>query len=135
GSLAYASGKDTDTDENLRSIAPFKAIVGGGYQRETWGTDLSLVTSAAMKGDGNPSTFDAAGYGIVNLTATGAPGQAKGLRIQGGIYNLFDKTYYNAVALKDFNASTVPGNSNTNQPLEYYSEPGRTFKISLVKRF
>ena len=54
---------------------------------------------------------------------------------KGGIYNLFDKTYYNAVALKDLNNTTVPSNSNTAQPLDFYSEPGRVFKISLVQRF
>ncbi len=133
--MAYAYGKDTDTNEYLRTVAPLKAIVGVGYQRETWGTDLSLVTSAAMRNDGNAKTFDAPGYGIVDLTAWWEPEQVKGLRIQGGVYNLFDKTYYNGVALKDLNASTVPSNSNTNQPIAFYSEPGRTFKISLVKRF
>ncbi len=135
GSLAYAYGKDTDTNEYLRSVAPLKAIVGAGYQRETWGTDLSLVTSAGMRSDGNTRTFDAPGYGVVDLTAWWEPEQTKGLRIQGGIYNLFDKTYYNAVALKDLNNTTVPSNSNTAQPLDFYSEPGRVFKISLVQRF
>ena len=122
-------------DEYLRSIAPFKAIVGVGYQQETWGTDVSLITSAAMRDDGDATTFDAPGYGVVDLTAWWEPEQAKGLRIQGGVYNLFDKTYYNAVALKDLNPTIVPSNSNALQPIEYYSEPGRTFKISLIKRF
>jgi len=135
GSLAYAYGKDTGTDEYLRSVAPLKAILGVGYQRDSWGTDLSLVTSAGMRDDGNPKTFDAPGYGIVDLTAWWEPEQAKGLRIQGGVYNLLDKTYYNGVALKDLNASTVPSNANSAQPIAFYSEPGRTFKLSLVKRF
>ncbi len=135
GALAYAYGEDADTHEYLRSVAPFKAVVGVAYDRETWGTDLSLITSAGMRNDGNAATFDAPGYGVMDLTAWWEPEQTKGLRIQGGIYNLFDKTYYNAVNLRDTNMTTVPAAGNSAQPVEYFSEPGRTFKISLTQRF
>jgi hemoglobin/transferrin/lactoferrin receptor protein len=132
--LAYAYGTDTETHEYIRTISPLKTVIGVGYQRETWGSDLSLITAAGMKSDGDAATFDAPGYGTVDLTAWWEPEQT-GLRIQGGIYNLFDKTYYNAVALKDVNPVTVPASSNSSQPMDYYSEPGRAFKISLIQRF
>ncbi|MCD7108107.1 TonB-dependent hemoglobin/transferrin/lactoferrin family receptor [Rhizobium sp. DKSPLA3] len=123
GSLAYARGTDLDTDELLASVAPLKAIVGVGYNTEVWGTDLSLVTAAAVDDDSIAGTKPG-GYGIVNLTGWWEPEQAKGLRIQGGVYNLFDKTYFDALEVKDIaNAS------------ELYSEAGRTFKISLTQKF
>lgn len=46
-------------------------------------------------------------------------------KLNAGVYNIFDKTYWNAVNTQ----------STFTQPAEYYSEPGRTFKISLTQRF
>lgn len=120
GAFAYAYGKDTGANEFLRSVAPLKAIVGVGYEQENWGTDLSLVASAGMRDDKNAKTFDAPGYGVTNLTAWWEPEQTEGLRIQAGIYNLFDKTYYNAVGMKDVDTATPPANNNTLQPVKYY---------------
>jgi hemoglobin/transferrin/lactoferrin receptor protein len=135
GGGAYAYGEDKETDEYLRSVLPFKGVVGIGYEQVNWGADLSLIAASGMRDDNLDSTFDAPGYGIVDLTTWWEPEQFKGLRIQAGVYNIFDKTYYDAVELKDFNPTTVPANNNTNQPMEYYSEPGRTFKISLTQKF
>ena len=134
GSLAYAYGKDKKSGEFLRTVAPFKAIVGLGYDQETWGANLTAILSAGMRDDGKPNTFDAPGYGIVNLTGWWEPEQVKGLRVQAGVYNIFDKLYYNAVGVRDKNplSSAV---ASTNQPMPFYSEPGRTFKISLTQRF
>lgn len=143
GSLAYAYGKDESTGEFLRSVAPFKAIVGVGYDQDQWGLDFSTIVSARMRQDGPASTltsaltgtystFDAPGYGIFNLTGWWEPEQVKGLRIQAGVYNIFDKSYYNAVALRDLSTGTP---SSSNQPVAFYSEPGRTFKISLTQKF
>lgn len=130
GSLAYAYGKDTDTDELIRTVAPFKAILGAGYAQESWGADLTGIFAAGMRDDGNPATFDAPGYGIANLTGWWEPEQTKGLRIQAGVYNIFDKTYFNAVGTRNVN----PTSGTASRP-DFYSEPGRSFKISLTQRF
>ncbi|KRB50804.1 cation transporter [Rhizobium sp. Root708] len=124
GSLAYAYGKDEDTDELIPTVAPFKAIVGVGYAAETWGTDLAFIGAAAVS-DRSSASFKPPGYGTMNLTGWWEPEQVKGMRVQAGVYNIFDKTYYDAIAVRD--AIT--------QPREYYSETGRTFKISLTQRF
>jgi hemoglobin/transferrin/lactoferrin receptor protein len=130
-SLAYTYGRNDDTQERLRSVAPFKAIIGGGWSNDEYGFDLSSTLSSQMTGNDNATTsFDAPGYGIVDLTAWWTPEQVKGLRIQGGVYNIFDQEYYNALAVRDVNLS-----SSTSQPQEWYSEPGRTFKISVSKTF
>ncbi|QRM56333.1 TonB-dependent hemoglobin/transferrin/lactoferrin family receptor [Sinorhizobium sp. BG8] len=123
GSVAYAYGVDLDTDEILASVAPLKAVVGAGYETETWGTDVSLVAAAAVDEDSTASTRPG-GYGIVNLTGWWEPEQTEGLRIQAGVYNLFDKTYFDALEVKDVtNASQL------------YSEAGRYFKISVTQSF
>lgn len=132
GSLAYTYGKDQDTGEFIRSVAPIKSILGVGYEQETWGVDLTGVFSGGMRNDDVATTYDAPGYGIANLTGYWEPEQVKGLRIQAGVYNIFDKTYWNAIGVRDINPNSV---SSTNQPLAYYTEPGRTFKISLTKKF
>lgn len=143
GSLAYSYGKDKDTGEFIRTVAPVKSVLGIGYEQETWGADLSTILSGGMREDGRVipitgpafayDTFDAPGYGIVNLTGWWEPEQTKGLRIQAGVYNIFDKTYYNAVGVRD--VSTSGAASTSNQPVAFYSEPGRSFKISLTQKF
>lgn len=138
-SLAYAYGRNEETTQRLRSVAPFKAIVGGGWSNETFGFDLSSTLSAGMLTDhlNTPvsntadSTFDAPGYAIVDLTGWWTPEQLPGLRVQAGVYNIFDQEHYNALAVRDVNLSSA----TASQPREWYSEPGRTFKVSLTKTF
>lgn len=140
GSLAYSYGKDSNTGEYIRTVAPFKSILGVGYEQEQWGVDLSTILSAGMRKDGTVvpiagapyETFDAPGYGIANLTAWWEPEQTTGLRIQAGVYNVFDKTYWNAVGTRDISTS---GTTTANQPVAFYTEPGRSFKISLTQKF
>jgi len=132
GSMAFARGKYGDTGADLRSVAPFKSIVGIGYQQETWGTQLTGIFSAAMRDDNDADTFDAPGYGVFNLTGWWEPEAFKGLRVQAGVYNIFDKTYWNAVGVETVNPNST---SSINQPVAFYSEPGRTFKISLTQKF
>ncbi len=131
-SLAYAYGKDTDTNELIRTVAPVKSIVGIGYSDESWGTELTGIFAGGMRDDHDDATFDAGGYGIANVTAWWEPTQTKGLRIQAGVYNMFDRKYWNAVGVRDVNPNTV---SSSNQPVDFYSEPGRSFKISLTQKF
>lgn len=131
-SLAYAYGKDTDTNEFIRTVAPFKSVLGVGYEQDTWGTEFTGVFSSGMRDDKVANTFDAPGYGVFNLSGWWEPEQTKGLRIQAGIYNLFDRKYWNAVGVRDINPNTA---STVNQPVDFYSEAGRTFKISLTQKF
>ncbi|AXB79283.1 TonB-dependent hemoglobin/transferrin/lactoferrin family receptor [Novosphingobium sp. P6W] len=127
GSIAYAHGRDTDEDTYLNSIPPLRGIAGVGYQQERFGADLSATVAAARNKVENPaSTLNKTGsYGIVDFTAWVKPGLFDGLRLQGGVYNLLDKTYYNALDIPD--SSTVPQ--------LYYSQPGRTWKASMILSF
>lgn len=136
GSLAYTYGESENSSGQkyqLRSVAPFKGIASVGYEQETWGTQLTGIFSEGMYRDNNASTFDAPGYGVFNLTGWWEPEQTKGLRIQAGVYNLFDKTYWNPVGVATVNPAGA--SSSANQPTGFYTEAGRTFKISLTQRF
>lgn len=132
--IAYANGEDLDTGAFLKSVAPLKAVAGIAYDTENWGVGLDWIgvkeargqTTVAVQGPSTSITYlKTPGYGIFDLTAWYEPEQVKGLRINAGIYNVLDKTYY------DYSTARNGGS----QPMEYYTEPGRSFKISLTQRF
>jgi hemoglobin/transferrin/lactoferrin receptor protein len=142
GSVAWSHGKDTEEDDYLNSVAPLRAIVGLGYATETWGTDVSLTMAAARNkvsrgevdastGDVSGKGFEAPGYGLVDATVWWEPQKVgdtdlSGLRIQAGVFNIFNKKYWNAL--------DVPADTELAQQ-DYFTEPGRTFKISITKKF
>lgn len=124
--LAYAEGKDTDNDEHLNSIPALKGVIGVGYARELWGSDVSLTAAAKRnKVEENSDFAKTPGYTLIDLTGWWEPLGKKGPKLQAGIFNLFDKRYWNAVDLP----------SSPTTPKDYYSQPGRTFKISLTQKF
>ncbi|MGZ9724418.1 TonB-dependent hemoglobin/transferrin/lactoferrin family receptor [Rhizobium miluonense] len=127
GALAYVNGKDSDTGQWIDSVAPAKAAFTVGYATEVWGTDLTFVT-ATSEPKKTGDTLRAPGYGIFDLTGWWEPEQVKGLTIRGGIYNIFNKTYYDSL-----NSPSYAGSQT--QRASYYSEPGRTFKLTLTQRF
>jgi hemoglobin/transferrin/lactoferrin receptor protein len=130
GSLAFAQGKgeqDDGTEFDLSSVAPLRAIIGVGYTAETWGADLSTTLSAARRGvtgiDG--TGFQAPGYGIVDASVWWEPTQIKGMKLQAGVYNILDQKYWIATNVPD----------GASLPADYYTEPGRTFRLSLTQKF
>lgn len=140
GSFAWSHGKNKEDDEYLNSVAPLRAIVGLGYFTETWGSDVSL-TMAAARNKTTPGEivdgrlvgkgFDAPGYGVVDATVWWQPERVgdvdlSGLRVQAGVFNVFDKKYFNAVEIP---------NDTSLAARDYFSEPGRSFKISISKKF
>ncbi len=130
GSFAWTHGKDTGTDEYLNSVAPLRAILGLGYSTATWGSDVSL-TLASSRNKVSGTGFKAPGYGLVDATVWWTPEKVgeidlSGLRVQAGVFNVFDKKYWDAIGVPD--GTTAAGR-------DYYSEPGRTFKVSISKKF
>lgn len=129
GSFAWTYGKDTEQDTYLNSVAPLRAILGLGYSTETWGSDVSL-TLASARNKVSGSGFKAPGYGLIDATIWWTPEKVgevdlSGLKVQAGVFNVFDKKYWDAVSMPE----SVSGNA------DYYTEPGRTFKVSISKKF
>lgn len=134
GGLAYTYGEDGDGNL-VPTIAPIKGLLGIGYDEENWGVNLTGIFVGKYRDDYADSsradtTFDAPGFAIANLSAWWEPTFVSGLRIQGTIKNLFDETYYEALALRTVNLS-----ASAAQPQEFYSAPGRTFILSATHRF
>ncbi|MBC8718230.1 TonB-dependent hemoglobin/transferrin/lactoferrin family receptor [Ochrobactrum sp. Marseille-Q0166] len=128
GSFAYAKAMNLDEDIPLASALPFKGVFGVGYNAETWGVDSSVVAAAyvnqTISTRAGTTTRRLPGYGIVNLTGWWEPTQLNGTRLQAGVYNIFDKTYYDAMNVNSVENVT-----------ERWSEAGRYFKISLTQKF
>lgn len=124
GSVFYARGTNLETDQLLASVPPVKAILGIGYEKEDWGTDLSLVTAGAVS-DKSAASAKPPGYGILNLTGWWQPEKLKGMTLQAGVYNLTNKTYYDALEVKNLTTSMT----------ELYSESGRYIKVAISQKF
>ena len=122
--IAYTEGRNRTDDTWLNSVSPLTAILGLAYNRERWGAEISSkLASRRDRVDG--TGFVAPGYGIADITAWYEPKQLPGLKVAGGVFNLFDREYYDAVS--------VP--LARTQPDAYYSEPGRSFKVNVSYKF
>jgi hemoglobin/transferrin/lactoferrin receptor protein len=128
GSLTYADGEDLETNVKLGSVAPLKGVLGVGYAADTWGADVTFIAAKAVSNNSD-ATLKAPGYGIVDLTGWWKPEKIEGLAVRAGVYNVLDQEYYDAISVRDVSLNAAsPG-------MAYYSEPGRTFKVSLTQRF
>ena len=129
GSFAYTRGVNKTDDTFLNSIPPMQGIVAIAYGTENWGAEVS--TKLAGKRDdvalsGTDTGFKAPGYAIFNASAWWRPmPQIADLELQVGVYNIFDRKYFDAV--------NVP--LSRPQARDYYSEPGRTVKATLKYQF
>jgi hemoglobin/transferrin/lactoferrin receptor protein len=124
-SLAWAVGRDEGEDIYLNSVPPLRAIVGLGYDAASWGADASVTMATKRDKVEEDSQFKAPGYAIVDLTGWWEPERLNGVRIQAGVFNLFDRKYYDALNIPD----------SPTQPLRYYTEPGRSVRVNLTYKF
>ncbi|AWB32480.1 TonB-dependent hemoglobin/transferrin/lactoferrin family receptor [Orrella marina] len=137
GSLAWAVGKDLGTDRYLNSVAPLTAMLGVSYSQDTWGvaaqikaaTSRSNVAYPTKGPQGQGPDFQAPGYGIVDVTAYWSPAEVKGLTIRAGVYNLFNKTYWNAL---DVPSGAGRGMS---RPVDLYTQPGINYGLTVTYRY
>lgn len=139
GSLAWANGKDQDRDTYLNSVAPLKAIAALGYRTEQWGAE-SIVTVVERRSkveypeataSQKTPDFKAPGYGLLDLTAWWKPAAVKGVRLQAGVYNVFDKKYWNALDVPTPSASAT----GYAYPVDSYTQPGRSVRVSLTYQY
>lgn len=129
GSFAYTRGQNKDDHTFLNSIPPMQGIIAVAYGTDRWGAEVS--TKLAGKRDdvstsGTDTGFKAPGYAIFNATAWWKPmPQIADLELQVGVYNIFDRKYWDAV--------NVP--LSRPQARDYYTEPGRTVKATMKYQF
>ncbi|WP_273754419.1 TonB-dependent hemoglobin/transferrin/lactoferrin family receptor [Bartonella sp. MM73XJBT.G] len=132
-SLVYLQGKDLDKKEYLNSIPPLKAVIGLGYAKEVWGGDIILTLAAKRDKVARESDYQKIpGYHVVDMTGWWKPFGETGPILRAGVYNLFNTKYWNASDLPS--GKNAIANKNI-APKDYYSQPGRNFKVSFVQKF
>jgi len=121
GSLAYAKGRDRQTRRYLNSVAPLTGLLGVSFTRENMGADVTLrMVEARDRVADEINDFKAPGYGLLDLSAYWQP--ERGVRLQLGVFNVLNKTYWNAL--------NVP-NGALAQPARYYTESGRSLRAAV----
>lgn len=129
-SVAWAEGKNTKTNAYLNTVAPINGRFGLSFERTGYGADL-IVNAAQQRSkvENEASDFKAPGYGAVDLTGYWKPAELKGVELSAGLFNLFDKKYWNA--LTEHKATAI----TSKQAPDYYTEPGRSFRVAASYQF
>ena len=128
GSIAYAKGRyknQAGETTPLNSVSPVNATVSASYDSiDDWGSKLTIRASAdkAKSDMEDPTEFQAKGYAIADLT--GYYYINNNVLINAGVFNLFDKTYYDWQNVRDQVASSSAG-----------SGAARYFKVGLTVDF
>lgn len=132
GSFAYTRGQNKDDDSFLNSIPPVQGIVAVAYGTDRWGAEVSAKMAGKRDDVSTTATtppttgFKAPGYALFNASAWWRPApEIADLEFQIGVYNIFDRKYWDAV--------NVP--LSRPQARDYYSEPGRTVKATMKYQF
>ncbi|MFW8565207.1 TonB-dependent hemoglobin/transferrin/lactoferrin family receptor [Orrella sp. 11846] len=137
GSMAWTVGKDRATNRYLNSVAPLRLIVGLSYDSEQWGVRGQFTATMARTKVAYPEAtlthkypdFKAPGYGLVDVTAYWKPSAIKGLTVQAGLFNVFDKTYWNALDVPRAGSAPIA------RGVDYYTQPGRNFAVNLTYKY
>lgn len=116
-------GEDIETGVNLNTVPVAKAVAAVGYETAHWGGDV-IVTVAAGRGLDKAENAQSImpSYQLVDLTAWWQPHFIEGLTLRAGVFNLFDEEYYDTLDITAANK-------------EFFTEPGRNFKVSATYQF
>jgi hemoglobin/transferrin/lactoferrin receptor protein len=122
---AWTRGDDRSRNLPLNSIDPAKAVVGLSWQPpgRAWDADVNVTAVARKKRiDSSAGTLIATpGFAVVDLTAGWKLGRHVSARA--GLFNAFDRKYWWW--------SDVRGVLNAGPGFDRYSQPGRSFGVSL----
>lgn len=137
GALAWAQGRDQDTHQYLNSVAPMKALLALGYRADQWGAEGIVTLAKSRSKVQYPQAtavapypdYKTPGYGLLDFTAYWKPQTVKGLRLQAGLYNVFDKKYWNAISVPTAGASVIP------MPIDSYTQSGRSVRVSVSYQY
>ncbi len=130
GSLAWARGRDQDTRDYINSVAPLRAVLALGYRQQQWGAEAITTLVRARDEVADPDTdFQAPGFGLLDFMAWWQPQNVKGVKLRAGVYNVFDKKYWNALNVR------AGSGRMASAPDDYYTEPGRSFRVSISYQY
>ncbi len=139
GAVGYTYGRNDDSGEPLNSVNPLKGVFGLGYEQEQYGA-LASWTLVKKQNRVDSTTFHAPdgstggpfktpGFGIVDLT--GYYKVTKDITLNGGLYNVTDKKYWNWDDVRSYDGVgeagvTAPAN------LDRLTQPGRNVAVNLI---
>jgi hemoglobin/transferrin/lactoferrin receptor protein len=126
GSLAYAKGRDLDTDLAIDTVDPFTAVVGARWRPVDAWTLEARVKGVASDGKVSSSSYvKTPAYAVADLFATFEP--SKNVVLSAGVLNVLDRSYFNPADLVMVSGSGAS--------IERYRAPGRSLAASLTLRF
>ncbi len=137
GSLAWSVGTNQNTNQSLNSIAPLTAITGLAFSQEDWGVQAQVTATTARNNVAYPEAnaqvkyadYQTPGFGVADLTAYWIPAHVKGLRLQAGLYNIFNQTYWNALSVPTAGAVAIP------RGVDLYTSPGRNVQVTMTYQY
>ncbi|MFD1008528.1 TonB-dependent hemoglobin/transferrin/lactoferrin family receptor [Oceanisphaera ostreae] len=124
-SLAYADGEDRNTGRSLNSVAPLTGVIGLGLDRDNYGGVVNLTMVASKEDWQEEDHADAAGFGLVDLTAYYKP--VSDLTLRAGLFNALDKKYWAYSDLAEDNHGSSGSDIN--------SQPGRNWSLVVDYQF
>ncbi|CAI2799118.1 TonB-dependent hemoglobin/transferrin/lactoferrin family receptor [Pseudomonas fluorescens group sp.] len=140
GAVAYAYGRNDETGQPLNSVNPLKGVFGLGYDQEQYGALVSWTLvkkqnrvdkNTFFSPDGNTTSapFKTPGFGVVDLT--GFYKVTHDVTVNGGLYNLTDKKYWNWDDVRSYDGV---GEAGVTSPanLDRLTQPGRNFAINVI---
>ncbi|HIF9500239.1 TPA: TonB-dependent hemoglobin/transferrin/lactoferrin family receptor [Photobacterium damselae] len=126
-SVAYTRGEDKKTGRELDTVAPLTAVLGLGYDSpdEMWGGVVDVTMVATKDEWQKEDHFNTPGYTVVDMTTYYRP--SKDLTVRAGLFNAFDKKYWQ---YQNIDGITV-GKENINRK----TEPGRNWGVNVKYDF
>lgn len=136
GMLGAYVGEDMDLNVGLNTIPAAKLVLAAGYETEFWGVEGIFTAAAKREFTGPSATNPSSGsdletfasetnaYQLLDFTAWWSPREVEGLTIRAGVFNIFDEEYYE-------DALDLTTTSNK----QYYTQPGRNFRVSATYKF
>lgn len=128
GALAYAHGEDTENHLPLNSVEPLRLSLGLAYDVGQWGSEARLRAARGKDriDDTGATWFKTPGYAVTDFAVWFKP--TKGTQIVAAVNNLFDRKYWLWSDIRQAD-STNP------IAVDFYSQPGRNFRLSFQADF
>jgi hemoglobin/transferrin/lactoferrin receptor protein len=127
GSLAYAYGRDDDTNLPIDTVDPLKGVAGLRWETADRMSGLELVgTAVATKSRVSDGTyFKPPSYQTVDILGWWEP--APWITLNAGVFNIFDEKYWIAQDVVGFSAARAD--------IDRFTQPGINAGINAVLRW
>ncbi|HEX5803818.1 MAG TPA: TonB-dependent receptor, partial [Azospira sp.] len=128
GGIAYAHGTDEERRQPLNSVEPMRLTLGVARDAGSWGAEARLRAAARKSriDDSAGVYYRTPGYAVADLATWFKA--SRDTRITVGVNNLFDKKYWQWSDIRQADATDPLG-------VDFYSQPGRSFRVAFQADF